>query len=136
MSRRAVDVALRYLPALLGAAAIFAVSSMPRPPIPEVLVFWDSDKLLHAAAYCVLAVAVLYGARARAGGLTMGARAEAALAAALYGVTDEWHQSFVPGRSMSSYDLIADALGACLGAMVGGLVVGVLVPRARRGQPS
>ncbi|OGQ21100.1 MAG: hypothetical protein A2138_09930 [Deltaproteobacteria bacterium RBG_16_71_12] len=134
MSRRAADVAIRYLPALAGAAAIFVVSSMPRPPIPEVLVFWNSDKLLHAAAYCVLATLVLLGAQARAGGLTVGARVEATIAAALYGVTDEWHQSFVPGRSLSAYDLMADALGAALG----GLVVGALVLRALRrpAQPS
>lgn len=134
MSRRAVDVAIRYLPALAGAAAIFAVSSMPRPPIPELLVFWNSDKLLHAAAYCTLAALVLFGAQARTGGLGAAARTEAVIAAALYGASDEWHQSFVPGRSLSTYDMIADALGA----LVGGLVVGVWVLRAwqRRAQPS
>jgi VanZ family protein len=42
----------------------------------------------------------------------------AALAAAItivYGVTDEFHQSFVPGRSADAYDLAADAAGALAG---------------------
>ncbi|WP_114313987.1 VanZ family protein [Thermus caldifontis] len=40
--------------------------------------------------------------------------------AALYGVVDEWHQSFVPGREAFGLDLLADFLGAYLGARWGG----------------
>ncbi len=136
MARSVVGVALRYVPALLGAAAIFAVSSMPRPPIPEVLTFWNSDKLLHTAAYALLATLVLLGARARTGRLGRAARIEAALVATLYGVSDEWHQSFVPGRSTSVYDLVADAAGAMIGAFVVGVVLLRAWPRSRGGQPS
>lgn len=32
----------------------------------------------------------------------------------LYGVSDEFHQSFVPGRTASATDLLADVLGATL----------------------
>ena len=128
MTRSTIDVATRYLPALLLCVGIFLVSSMPKPPIPEVLVFWNSDKLLHAAAYCLFAVLVLVGAVARAGGVTRGARIEAALFAVGYGVTDELHQSIVPGRTMSVLDLTADTIGALLGAFV----VGNLVLRAWR----
>ena len=32
--------------------------------------------------------------------------------ALLYGVSDEFHQSFVPGRTLSGTDLLADVLGA------------------------
>jgi VanZ family protein len=28
-----------------------------------------------------------------------------------YALTDEWHQSFVPGRNSSIFDLIVDAIG-------------------------
>lgn len=34
---------------------------------------------------------------------------------ALYGVSDEWHQAFVPGRTPSAADVAADALGTALG---------------------
>ena len=32
----------------------------------------------------------------------------------LYGVSDEWHQSFVPGRSVDFMDWLADTLGASI----------------------
>lgn len=34
--------------------------------------------------------------------------------ASLYGVGDEWHQSFIPGRNASWQDLLANTLGAGL----------------------
>jgi VanZ family protein len=34
----------------------------------------------------------------------------------LYGVSDEFHQYFVPGRSVEALDVLADALGGLLGA--------------------
>ena len=40
----------------------------------------------------------------------------AVLIAVAYGVTDEWHQSFVPNRHADPRDLAADAIGACAAA--------------------
>ena len=37
------------------------------------------------------------------------------LAGLLYGMSDEWHQSFVPGRNPSAGDLAADGVGTLLG---------------------
>ncbi len=34
----------------------------------------------------------------------------------LYGLSDEWHQSFVPGRDASLGDWLADTIGAVLAA--------------------
>jgi len=57
--------------------------------------------------------------RAVAGGLARrvsGRAAGLAIAIAVsYGLTDEVHQMFVPGRSAEVADLIADAAGACAG---------------------
>jgi len=39
------------------------------------------------------------------------------LAAALYGVSDEVHQSFVVGRSPLATDVLIDTLGALLGVL-------------------
>jgi VanZ family protein len=36
------------------------------------------------------------------------------VAASLFGITDEWHQSWVPGRSVEPEDWVADTLGAAL----------------------
>jgi VanZ family protein len=38
--------------------------------------------------------------------------------ASLYGVSDELHQLFVPGRESDPMDWLTDTLGACLGAVV------------------
>jgi VanZ family protein len=35
----------------------------------------------------------------------------------LYGLTDEWHQSFVPERQASARDLAADAVGVAIGSL-------------------
>lgn len=71
------------------------------------------DPSLHALGYCVLAITLI---RACAGGEWRGVRpatlAIAWLMAVIYGVSDEWHQSFVPGRTPDAYDVVADAIGA------------------------
>jgi VanZ family protein len=95
-------------------AAIFVASSLARlPASPGGL----SDKQAHALTYAALAALTL---RALAGGRWHGVRAGravlAVLVAVLYGASDEWHQSFVPGRHAEVGDLQADALGASAAA--------------------
>lgn len=120
-----------YVPFVAGAVAFWVVSSMERPPLPEELVFWNSDKLLHALAYGGLAVLAVVGTSTRRGGPGRAARLEAALLASMYGIVDELHQSFVPGRSASIADWLADSLGALAGAFVAGSAF-VVLRRARR----
>lgn len=129
---------LAGLPFLAGMSAIWLVSSMERPPVPEELVFWNSDKLLHAGAYALLAVLATpatwttWGPAAKRHGARR-AIVVSALLASLYGVVDEVHQSFVPGRSSSIADVVADTLGAFLGAWLAGSAL-VVLRRARRGE--
>ena len=61
------------------------------------------DKLYHAGNFGVLA-ALLYLATGRAW-LSI-------LLASAYGVSDEIHQSYVPGRNSDAWDWLADTLGA------------------------
>jgi VanZ family protein len=100
--------------ALLWAGAMFWESSQSRwVLVPSAL--FSYDKLLHAIAYALLA-ALVAGALAPA---RLGAARAAVLAAAIsgaYGATDEWHQSFVPGRSADPRDVAADVAGAAVGA--------------------
>ncbi|MBT8493468.1 MAG: VanZ family protein [Deltaproteobacteria bacterium] len=118
---------LYWLPAVGYAAVIFAVSSIPARSMPEGR-FWDFDKLIHAGEYAVLA-ALLWWALARTTKLGRWSRASvAALLAGLYGISDELHQSLVPGRAASVYDAIADFAGAVTAA----LLLAILA-RGRRG---
>ena len=119
--------ALRWGPAVLWAAMIFGLSAMSSlPPPPGGL----TDKHAHFVTYGVLAALVVWGLTDRAPARTTWAAAAAAVAlAALYGASDEWHQSFVPGREVSALDLAADTAGAAIAAV--GLRAWAII-RARR----
>ena len=102
-------------PVVVYMAAIFYVSSLSQPPLPPGF----GDKPSHSLAYTGLAITIV---RALVRGLPARVGAATAIGAVLltiaYAVTDEFHQSFVPGRSMDVYDLYADAIGAILGTVV------------------
>src|SRR4051794_31700408 len=72
-----------------------------------------SDKSGHGIGYGILGAVLLRAlAGGRLRGVTWGKAAAALLLATLYGVSDEFHQSFVPGRSPDPYDVLADSIGA------------------------
>lgn len=100
---------LPYVPALLWAALLFFLSSRPSLP-PLFADVPQSDKGVHACVYAVLAALLLRGAR-----WPRGVQAWwAACSASVYGISDELHQYFVPGRSCDVFDWVADTTGACL----------------------
>lgn len=114
-------------PPALYALAIFVSSSqsvVPSPPGPL------SDKHVHGLAYAGLALTIL---RALAGGawsaVTYTCGWRAGLLAVAYGVTDEWHQSFVAGRDPSLADLGADTVGVAVAV----IAVVALARLTRRG---
>ena len=102
-----------WAPVVAYMALIFFLSAQPKPPLPSEI----TDKQGHSLGYMGLAVTT---ARALAGGLasgaSLGAAASAWTIASAYAATDEWHQSFVPGRSADLHDWYADAIGALIGA--------------------
>src|SRR4051795_3605108 len=94
-------------------AGIFGLSSLPdTPALPG-----GSDKGLHAVLYAGLGVLLV---RALAGGLRRRITVTIALAATLiagaYGVSDEFHQHFVPPRQVEGLDVVADTIGAGVAA--------------------
>lgn len=89
---------------------IFLLSSMPNVPgLPGGI----SDKAGHAMLYGGLGFLV---ARAVAGTGSRWWPLLVVVFAALYGLSDEVHQLFVPGRQFELADLAADAAGAAIGA--------------------
>lgn len=95
---------------LLG---IFYFSSQPTVPFPATV--WGLDKILHFGAYAGLAV-VMFPAHRRWREQPARWAVSVALWAALYGISDEFHQMFVPGRTATVADFLADAAGASFGA--------------------
>jgi VanZ family protein len=105
----------RWLHLAAYCLAIFLQSSGPAPEaLPQ---FPYADKLLHAAAYGLLAIlffrayCTIWPPRFAVAGLSI-------LSAGLYGALDELHQSFVPVRSAEGFDLLADFFGAGVGMLL------------------
>ncbi len=94
--------------------AIFVTSSLPDTNSGDLIALLPSTlkNLLHIPAYGLLAVTLCLALPQRRGWRT----ALLVLVLTLgYGVLDEWHQSFVPGRDVSGADLLRDVLGGSLG---------------------
>jgi VanZ family protein len=99
--------------ALFWALVIFGLSSIPGKSFPDVSVL-HYDKLIHGLVYSVLGgfcCLALPPSVPRAVAVPC-----AALLSLIYGMTDEFHQLFVPGRSADLHDVIADGLGGLFGA--------------------
>ena len=101
---------VRWGAPLLWMGFIFYLSSLP-----SVLYLGDGwyielrDVAGHFAVYAVLA---LLWERALAGAGAARPARWAFIIALLYGFSDEFHQSFVPGRSSDLFDVMTDAAGA------------------------
>jgi VanZ family protein len=103
-------------PVVLFMALLFMLSGRPgTDDLPGGI----SDKAAHFIAYAVLSALVL---RALTDGFksrpTLTRAGVAILIAALYGVSDEFHQGFIPSRHSEFADLIANGLGAMAGALI------------------
>lgn len=107
---------LLWGPVVAYMALIFALSSMTRLPEPPGGL---SDKWAHAIEYAGLALLVLRAISVgRWSDVRLPAAASAMVITLAYGLTDEIHQLFVPGRQFDVRDLGADAIGAFIAAAV------------------
>jgi VanZ family protein len=106
---------LRWLPAITVMVVIFGLSSIPSKEMPD-FGFWDLivKKGAHVLGYGILAATYWYGL-----GFSKGRWRLALLFALVYAITDEYHQSFVPGRHPSWLDaLVIDGSGEGIGLFV------------------
>jgi VanZ family protein len=122
----ASNAILLWLPPIAWAGVLFALSSGAPPQIG--VSFDGIDKVEHAIAYGILG---FLAARAVAGSSTWNAILCGGLAAALYGVTDEFHQSFVAGRSADVVDWYSDVTGSAI-ALFACWAWGILAPVGRQ----
>lgn len=112
---------------LLIMGAMFLVSGAPQavPPLPA-----GGDKVLHAAAYAVLGLTWCWALASPARPVWRTALLAFAVALS-WGLSDEYHQSHVPGRVASWGDVAADAVGAALACGVWGIFAGRARARSR-----
>jgi VanZ family protein len=102
-------MASRWLPVLVWAGVIFALSSIPS--LSSGLGTWDTvlRKCAHMTEYAILAVLLLRATSSYAWALGL---------TVAYAASDEVHQLFVRGRHGSSVDVAIDAVGALIGLAV------------------
>jgi VanZ family protein len=111
LSLRQQGVNLIWSGALLCyCGVVFWLSDQPLLPVP--MVFTSQDKLIHAAAYAIMAWFFWHAFSGYWLNHPSLLASAAVVFCSLYGITDEWHQSFVVGRDASAWDWLADTLGA------------------------
>ena len=118
MNTDRVNSFLKYqFPAIFWALCIFVESSVPGRKLP---VFPHGfDKLVHATIFFILCWFVHRAFRFQTNTLILHTSLFLAVAVSIfYGVTDEFHQIYVPGRTPDPYDLLADSMGAALYVMI------------------
>lgn len=109
--------ASRWIPPAIWAVLILVLSSVPNPSFPVPDAFPGVDKLAHALVYAVLGW-LTFGA-SRASGTRARALVLTILGVAAFGLVDEWHQQFIPGRFVELWDLAADVCGGAVGSLLG-----------------
>jgi VanZ family protein len=102
--------ALAWLPLLAWMGLIFAFSHQPSGSLPN---FGAADLSIkkggHFIAYLILAI---LARRA------LGHSGWALLWTAVYAVSDEFHQTFIPGRQGSGVDVLIDCAGGLTGLLI------------------
>lgn len=121
-----------WAPAIIMMAAIFTFSSIPSEDLPSFGGFdFSIKKFGHAFGYALLALAYQRGLKHTepiqgsfiSPVLHKNRSTVAWLLAILFAATDEFHQSFTPGRSPSLGDVfIFDNVGAILGLLINNLL--------------
>lgn len=100
---------INYFYVLFYMVFIFYLSSIPLK-FPETINKIDPTKFsLHVIEYMILGFLLFNAKKDLKSSFVIGS---------LYGLTDEIHQFFVPFRTFSYLDLIADCLGSFLGALI------------------
>jgi len=106
------------LPAVVIALIIFLLSNSPHPELPRIGLEWE-DKVAHILAYFVFGLSVLMFV------LTNSNKSDfkfvaiiTILIGSIYGLTDEFHQYFVPGRDVEFFDWVADVIGIVLSLLL------------------
>lgn len=116
-------VVWRWLPAILCMAVIFYFSHQPGSRLESYLPLFryffpwmNSFNWGHIVAYFALGIAVYFGLGPR--WASWKGRLVSIAICTLYGITDEFHQTFVDGRTAQWLDIVNDAIGASLAMLL------------------
>jgi VanZ family protein len=114
---------MRWVVTIAYAGFIFFLSSRTWKGLPS---FPFADKSFHAILYFGFGALLLWSLRATRLKARPFIAYIAFLCAVAYGLSDEIHQLFVPGREFSLFDLMADGAGAAIGVAVATKLAGLV----------
>jgi VanZ family protein len=103
-----------WIPVILWLMVIFFFSAQPTIKTTEI--YWQDfiiKKTAHIVEYAILAT-LLYRALVASGVSKKEAGIYAIILAATYGISDEFHQRFTPGREPRVRDVVFDTIGATM----------------------
>lgn len=98
----------------IGYMCLIFYLSLKSLTLPKML--RNTDKIIHAFVYFILAI-LLYFSFYKSG-LRKYLLPISLIFAVTYGISDELHQYYVPGRIASIGDVIADSIGALIGSIL------------------
>lgn len=119
----------RWIPSIIWMGVIFYLSSRTGSDLQGMFPFLDSFNFGHLIAYFILSLLFYWALQAHSVKARVDIRLIAVGLSVLYGLTDEWHQSFVPSRSPDPMDILNDFIGASA-------AMGVVTWYSRRKQSS
>ncbi len=108
----------RWLPVLVWLSVIFIGSSIGNlPHVGGSLLDGIVHRAAHVIEYAILGV-LLIRATGEHGSLTWRQVIGVGLLCGLYGMTDEWHQRYVPGRNSEFSAVLFDLGGGLIGTLI------------------
>jgi len=111
------DIVKSWLPVLVFMGLIFYASSIPGSDIPSLFPF--QDVVFHLSVYLMLAFFFSRALRNTYPNFTVSrVILITILFGVFYGMTDEFHQAFVPLRTCSGFDLFIDGVGSLIGSLI------------------
>lgn len=117
------------IPALLITVASIYLSSLPHIPVLSGMQL--SDKLIHLVCFAGLAGSWTFWFPVNSWTKhSVRNILICIIGVALYGILDEWRQSFTPYREVSAYDWLADVGGAILGSVSGCFLMRLLAKKS------
>jgi VanZ family protein len=101
----------------LFAVLIFTLSSIPYAQSP--FNFRMSDKLLHLLVYLFFSILLFFAFHTSIRPFWQrNAYLFSLIIGVIYGLSDELHQGFVPGRQKDVFDFLSDLIGVLLGLFI------------------
>ena len=111
-SKSKVVKIIKWIPAFFILCCSWYLSS--QETIEQMPGFWNADKLVHFICFGGFAFWVAFACNIK----TAKKWWLPVVIISLYGIIDEFHQSFTPGRETSVLDWLCDTTGAAMGAFV------------------